>query len=322
MKKIWQLWIATAFAAILLTACGQEEANPVDNKTPETEAGEEALQFPLTIKDVTDNEITLEEAPKAIVSMIPSNTEILYALGLEEKIVGVSDYDNYPEEVASKEKIGGQEFNVEKIISLNPDLVLAHESGLGVGDAGIKQLRDAGINVYVVKTAVNFDEVYDTMATIGQATGMTKEADEMVQTMKDEVTAIQEKASSIETKKKVFVEVSPAPEIYTAGNNTFMNEMIVMLNAENIAADQEGWIMMDPEEIVKRNPDVILTTYGNYVPNATEEVLTREGFSTVTAVKNKTVIDVDADTTSRQGPRLTEGLLELAKAIHPEVFSE
>jgi iron complex transport system substrate-binding protein len=101
-----------------------------------------------------------------------------------------------------------------------------------------------------------------------------------------------------------------------------MNEMIEMLNAENIASDQEGWIMMDPEEIVKRNPDVILTTYGNYVPNAAEQVLTREGFGTVTAVKNKSVIDVDADTTSRQGPRLTEGLLELAKAIHPEVFSE
>ena len=322
MKKIWQLWLATALAAILLTACGQEEAKPADSKTTETEVGQEASQFPLTIKDVTDNEITLEEAPKAIVSMIPSNTEILYALGLEEEVVGVSDYDNFPEEVASKEKIGGQEFNVEKIISLNPDLVLAHESGLGVGDAGIKQLRDAGLNVYVVKSAVSFDEVYDTMATIGQATGKIKEAEEMVQTMKDEVATIQEKASTIKEKKKVFTEVSPAPEIYTAGNNTFMNEMIEMLNAENIASDQEGWIMMDPEEIVKRNPDVIVTTYGNYVPNAAEQVLTREGFGTVTAVKNKAVIDVDADTTSRQGPRLTEGLLELAKAIHPEVFSE
>ena len=85
--------------------------------TPETEEGKEASQFPLTVKDVTDNEITLEEAPKAIVSMIPSNTEILYALGLEEEIVGVSDFDNYPEEAASKEKIGGMEFNVEKIIA-------------------------------------------------------------------------------------------------------------------------------------------------------------------------------------------------------------
>ncbi|MBW9235496.1 hypothetical protein JQK62_25540, partial [Leptospira santarosai] len=95
------------------TACGQEEAKPAEDATPETEQGKEATKFPLTVKDVTDNEITLEEPPKAIVSMIPSNTEILYALGLEEEIVGVSDFDNYPEQAASKEKIGGMEFNVE-----------------------------------------------------------------------------------------------------------------------------------------------------------------------------------------------------------------
>lgn len=321
MKKIWQLWIATALAAILLTACGQEEAKPAQqNETGQTEQAETA--FPITLTDVVDQEITLEEEPKKIVSMVPSNTEILFGLDLGEKVVGVSDFDNYPEEAASVEKIGGQEFNVEKIISLNPDLVLAHESGLGMGDAGLQQLRDAGLNVFVVKTAANFDEVYDTMITIGQATGATEEAEEMVQTMKDEVADIQEKASTVDTKKTVFVEVSEAPSIFTTGSNTFMHEMIEMLNAENAAGDQEGWIKMDPEEIVKRNPDVIITTYGGYVPNAVEQVLTREGFGTVTAIKNKAVIDVNADTTSRSGPRLTEGLLEMAKAIYPEVFSE
>jgi len=321
MKKIWQLWLATALAAILLTACGQEEAKPAqENETGQNEQAETA--FPVTLTDVVDQEITLEEEPKNIISMVPSNTEILFGLDLGEKVVGVSDFDNYPEEATSKEKIGGQEFNVEKIISLNPDLVLAHESGLGVGDAGLQQLRDAGLNVFVVKTAENFEEVYDTMITIGKATGATTEAEKMVQTMKAKVAEIQEKASTVETKKTVFVEVSGAPEIYTTGNNTFMNEMITMLNAENAAGDQEGWIKMDPEEIVKRNPDVILTTYGGYVPDAVEQVLSREGFGTVTAIKDQAVTDVNADTTSRSGPRLTEGLAEMAKAIYPEVFSE
>ncbi|WP_017382189.1 ABC transporter substrate-binding protein [Paenisporosarcina sp. TG-14] len=321
MKKIWQLWLATALVAILLTACGQEEATPTQqNDKEKTEAVESA--FPVTLTDVTDNEITLEEAPKTIVSMIPSNTEILFGLDLGDKVVGVSDYDNYPKETEAIEKIGGQEFNVEKIISLNPDLVLAHESGLGMGEAGLQQLRDAGVNVLVVKTALNFEEVYETMITIGQATGSTSEAEEMVQKMKDEVASIQEKASAVETKKSVFFEVSPAPEIYTAGNNTFINEMIMLINAENIAGDQEGWIKMDPEEIVNRNPDVILTTYGYYTPGAVEQVLSREGFGVVTAIKNKEVVNVDADMTNRSGPRLTEGLLEMAKAIYPEVFSE
>lgn len=322
MKKIWQLWLATALAAILLTACGQEEVKPVDNETPAAETEKEVSSFPLTIKDVTENEITLEEAPKAIVSMIPSNTEILFGLDLGEKVVAVSDYDNYPAETESIEKIGGQEFNVEKIISLNPDLVLAHESGLGMGEAGLQQLRDAGLNVFVVKTAANFDEVYETMTTIGQLTGATAEAEEMVQTMKDDVAEIQEKAASIETKKSVFIEVSPAPEIYTTGANTFMNEMINLINAENVAGDQEGWIKMDPEEIVQRNPDVILTTYSSYMPDAVDQVLAREGFGEVTAVKNNAVFNVNEDTTSRSGPRLTEGLLEMAKAVYPEVFSE
>ncbi|WP_019413049.1 ABC transporter substrate-binding protein [Paenisporosarcina sp. TG20] len=326
MKKIWQLWIAAALVAFLLTACGQEETAPVKETTPvETgtpEAEEEVAAFPVTMTDMTDNEITLEEAPKAIVSMIPSNTEILFGLDLGEKVVAVSDYDNYPKETETLEKIGGQEFNVEKIISLNPDLVLAHESGLGMGEAGLQQLRDAGLKVFVVKTAANFEEVYETMITIGQATGATAEAEEMVQTMKDEVAAIQEKASSVETKKSVFIEVSPAPDIYTAGNNTFMNEMLKLINADNIAADQEGWIKMDPEEIVKRNPDVILTTYGSYMPDAADQVLAREGFGAVTAVENKEVFNVNEDTTSRSGPRLSQGLLEMAKAIYPEVFSE
>lgn len=322
MKKIWQLWLATALAAILLTACGQEEVKPVDNETPATETEQEVSNFPLTIKDVTENKITLEEAPEAIVSMIPSNTEILFGLDLGDKVVAVSDYDNYPAETESIEKIGGQEFNVEKIISLNPNLVLAHESGLGMGEAGLQQLRDAGLNVFVVKTAANFDEVYETMTTIGQLTGATAEAEEMVQTMKADVAEIQEKTATVETKKSVFIEVSPAPEIYTTGANTFMNEMINLINAENVAGDQEGWIKMDPEEIVLRNPDVILTTYSSYMPDAVDQVLAREGFAEVTAVKNKAVMNVNEDTTSRSGPRLTEGLLEMAKAVYPEVFSE
>ena len=94
--------------------------------------------------DAVGNEITLEKAPETIVSMIPSNTEILFALGLNDEIVGVNDYDNYPAEALEKEKIGGQEFNVETIVAMNPEIVFAHESCLGMGEAGFQQIRDAG----------------------------------------------------------------------------------------------------------------------------------------------------------------------------------
>lgn len=321
MKKIWQLWIATALAAILLTACGQEEHGE-DHASPETEAGQETAQFPMTVKDVTDNEITLEEAPKAIVSMIPSNTEILYALGLDEEIVGVSDFDNYPEEAASKEKIGGMEFNVEKIISLNPDLVLAHESALGTWDPGLKQLRDAGITVYTVSNAESFDSTYETIEDIGKLTDKSEEASQIVEEMKTTVQDVQDKVATVDTKKNVLVEISPEPEIYSPAGKTMMNEMLNLINAENLVGDLEGWIKLDPEEIVKRNPDVIITTYGAYTPDSTNVVLNRNGFADVTAVKNKAVVDVDADVTGRMGPRLADGLEVLAKAIYPEAFGE
>ena len=105
--------------------------------------------------------------------MMPSNTEILFALGLADEIVGVNDYDDYPAEALEKEKIGGMEFNVEKIVAMNPDIVFAHESALGMGEAGLQQIRDAGITVFVVKNAANFDETYTTIETIGKATGKT-----------------------------------------------------------------------------------------------------------------------------------------------------
>jgi len=323
MKKFWQLALTSLMALSLLTACGQNDAQPKENTTDNTSVQEEkAASYPMTLTDVTGNEVILEEAPKAIVSMIPSNTEILYALGLSEEIVGVSDYDNYPEEAASKEKIGGMEFNVEKIISLNPDLVLAHESALGTWDAGLQQLRDAGVQVYTVTNAETFDATYETIHEIGEATGKTEEATKIVEDMKAKIKEVQDKVAEVDTKKKVLVEVSPEPEIYTPAGNTIMNEMLGMINAENLVADLDGWIKIDPEEIVKRNPDVILTTYGNYTPDAVNLVLNRNGFSDVTAVKNKAVHDMDADLTGRMGPRLAEGLELVAKNVYPEAFNE
>jgi iron complex transport system substrate-binding protein len=96
--------------------------------------------------------------------------------------------------------------------------------------------------------------------------------------------------------------------------------MISLINAENIANDQEGWVQMDQEAIIDRNPDVIITTYGFYTENATEQVLSRQGWENVNAIKNMQVIDVDSDTVTRSGPRIVEGVEELAKAVYPEVF--
>jgi len=321
MKKIWQMGLTAFLAVFLLAACGTTatEDKPKVDETPIAE--EVKADFPLTLTDAIGNEITVEKAPATIVSMIPSNTEILFELGLADEVVGVSDFDDYPAEVLKKEKIGGQEFSVEKIVSLNPEIVFAHESGLGMGVEGLQQIRDAGIPVFVVKNAANFDETYTTIETIGKATGKTVEAEKIISDMKAKVEEVIAKTANVENKKTVLFETSPAPHIYTPGKNTFMDQMLAMINAENIAADQEDWFEIASEDIVNRNPDVIIVSY-DFVETAVADVYARPGFDSITAIQEEAVVQVDENITSRTGPRLADGLEELAKAIYPEAFGE
>lgn len=328
MKKMWQFWLTAVLAVFLLSACGADNAKKEDSsktdgaKTEETAKDEVVeAEFPLTLTDAVGNEITIEKAPESIVSMQPSNTEILFALGFNDEIVGVNDWDDYPAEAAEKEKIGGMELNIEKIVAMNPEIVFAHESALGFAADGLQQLRDAGITVFVVKNAANFDETYGTIETIGKATGKAVEAEKIVADMKAKVEEVKSKVANVENKKTVFVESTPAPEIYTTGNNTFMQEMLDMVGAENIAADLDGWAPISSEEIVNRNPDVIILMY-SYIETAVEDVYARDGYDTITAVTEKAVVQVDENVTSRTGPRLALGLEAVAKAIYPEAFGE
>ena len=317
MKK---LWLIIGMTLLILGGCNEQETLPTEKESSQ-EIGNSETAFPLTLTDAVGQEITLEEAPTSIISMIPSNTEILFALGLDEEIIGVNDYESYPKEALEKEKIGGMEFNIEKIISLSPDIVFAHESIVSMAESGLQQLRDAGVKVFVVQDAKDFNLTYTTIEQIGRATGKYEEAQAVIEDMKAKVDEIQEKVAKVETKKTVFVETSDVPEIYTPGNGTFMQEILTMVNAENIMADQDGWFQVNPEEIVSRNPDVMLITY-DYVEGIVEKVKQRDGFDTVTAIQNDEVVQVDEDATSRPGPRLVEGLEEVAKAIYPEAFSE
>lgn len=318
MKKLSSLLLILLLTIGALAACGgQTDSEKEENKSSSEQQSTDKA-FPVTIKDAFDQEVVINEKPDKIVSLIPSNTEIAFALGLEEEIVGVSDNDNYPEEVSTIEKVGGMEVNLEKIIALQPNLVLAHASQHSADS--LKQLSDSGITVLIVNDAQNFEDVYSTIDMIGKATGETDKAEALVKEMQGKLAEIKDKASEISEKKKVFIEVGAEPEIFTTGKNTFMDEMVSFINADNIAKDQEGWVAMDQEAIINRNPDVIITTYGFYVKNADEQVLSRQGWENVNAIKNKQVIDVDSDRVTRPGPRIVEGVEELAKAVYPEVF--
>lgn len=326
-KKLNLFVLVMLLAFGVLAGCSSssdenKDKNKEDVQTEQSDAGNSSeVAFPVTVTDATGAKLTIEEKPEKIVSVLPSNTEIAFALGLGDEIVGVSDHDNYPEEATKKEKIGGLELNVEKILSLEPQLVLADQSN---DEKALDQLRDSGIPVLVVSSASNFDGVYDVIGLIGKATGTHEKALDIITEMKDKLIALEEKASTIEEKdqKSVFVEISPSPEIYTTGKDTFMDELLTKINAKNAAEDQVGWPKMNEEAIIALNPDVIITTYGSFVEDPVAEVTERNGWNDVTAVKNKQIIDVNEDLVSRPGPRLVEGAEELGKAIYPDIFAE
>ncbi len=238
-------------------------------------------------------------------------------LVLEIKSLVRSDFDNYPKEVEKVEKIGGLDFNVEKVISLKPDLVLAHASQMSSKD-GFKQLEDAGIQVLTVNDAASFKDVYKSINMIGEAAGVKEASTKLVDEMKSKLNDIKKQAESIskDKQKTVFVEVSGAPEIYTTGKQTFMDEMLSVIHAKNAAGDQTGWVQMTEESIIKRNPDAIVTIDGASLADLKK----RDGWKAIKAVKEKQVFQLNTDLASRPGPRLVEGVEALAKSIYPDTF--
>lgn len=318
MQKKLQLFLSILIAIGLLAACGDTDTvqQPEDDNVQTSEEAD----FPVTMTDALDNEVTIAEKPERIVSLIPSNTESLFALGLNDEIVGVSEFDNYPEEATEKDKVGGMEFNIEQIISLDPDVVFAHESDAHNSADGLDQLRDANIAVIVVNDASSFEDTYTSIEMMAEATGTTEKGEEIIEAMKTKIAAIEEKAQDVQDEAKVWVEVDP--ELYTTGTNTFIDEMLSIIHAENVAGDEEGWVQFTEEDAVNLNPDVIVTTYGDYVENPKDEILAREAWQNVPAVKNERVYDVHPDLVSRSGPRLAEGIEEFAKVIYPDIFGE
>ncbi|UOQ95410.1 ABC transporter substrate-binding protein [Halobacillus shinanisalinarum] len=327
MKRLSNYIFILLMTIGLLVGCAsnenssQPEESMSDTTTEETQ-GQEGTTYPLTVEDSAGNEVVLEEDPERIVSLIPSNTEIVFAVDAGEQVVGVSDHDNYPEQVKEIDRVGGMQINTEKVLSLKPDLVLAHGSSAHNSQAALDQISNAGIPVYVVKNASDFKGVYETIHSVGKLVNEQEKADSIVTGMKDKLKGIKEKASEIKDPKSVFVEVSPAPEIYTTGTGTFMHHMLQAINAENAAANQEGWVKMNEEAIINLQPDVIITTYGYYTEKPVEKVLSREGWEEVPANEKKQVYDVHSDLVTRAGPRLIEGIERLAEAVYPETFGD
>ncbi|MBO3063572.1 ABC transporter substrate-binding protein [Mammaliicoccus fleurettii] len=264
----------------------------------------------------TKQESTDKKEYKRIVSLIPSNTEILYELGLGDKVVGVSTVDDYPKDVKNKKKFDAFKLDTEALLKAKPDLILAHESNQSTQEKDLKKLSDAGVKVVYIDDANSINEMYETFKQVGKVTGKEREANQLVRKVKSEINNVIIEVPKEQQGKKVFMEISSQPDIYTSGSNTFYDDMLNSIKAENIYHNQEGWIKTDKESILKRNPDVMITTSGQNEDEYQKLNNNRDGFEQVKAVKEKHVHALNADMISRPGPRLAKGLKELLDKVY------
>jgi iron complex transport system substrate-binding protein len=271
-----------------------------------------ASAFPLTIKDDSGREVTIPKAPQRIISLSSSNTEILFALGLENRIVGVDEYSNYPPAAKSKPTVGGfANPDLEKIVALEPDLILGTSIHVKVT---LPELDRHGLRTVIIDPK-NVGGVLDGIRLVAKITGQQREADAVIAGMQTRIDSVQAAVKGT-TPVRVFYEISP--QLHTAGPGTFVNDVLQMAVGANVAASAgDAWPQMNQESLLLADPEVILIA--DQPADVTPDmVAARPGWSQVSAVKNKRILVVNDDLTSRPGPRVADGVEFVAKALHPD----
>jgi iron complex transport system substrate-binding protein len=314
--------------AFLIAACAGSAAPtpaptepPLTAPTATTAAAPTATEAPqtITLTDGLGRTISLDGPAERIVSMAPSNTEILFALGAGQAIAGRDDFSDYPEAALAAPSIGGGfgEYNTEAIVSLQPDLVLA--GGINTPEQ-IQSLEDLGLTVFMVSNPSDFDGLYANLEAVGSMTGHQAEAEELVRQLRDRVNAITGQLAGA-SKVRVFFEVDgtdpTAP--WSTGTGTFQDYLIDLAGGENVVAF-DGWGQVNLEDLIASDPEVILFSAAPYIPTTVESIGERPGWSVITAVKQGAVFGIDTDLTDLPGPRLVDGFEAISRDIHPEAF--
>lgn len=291
----------------------EQTASAEPTATPEADAPAAAqTEYPLTITDETGTELTFEKAPGAVVTLVPSETETIFAIGGGSTVVGVDQWSNYPEEANSIAKIGDMKTNIEAVAALNPELILANSSMNG--DA-ITQLRELGYAVYATNPKT-YDAVVAKVEELGKIMNLQEKAGEVAKHMTDVKQQVTDAVKGAEA-KKVFLEFSPG---YTVGSGEFLDELITLAGGVNIASSVAGWHEVNAEEVITQNPEIIIyPDFGEEKSSILTTIESRPGWETIDAVKNKNMHMVTNDPLVRVGPRLADGLLEVAKVIHPDL---
>ncbi len=289
-------WLLVALLSIILvlTACGPGSQTPT--------------QY---VFDDLGRLVAINGTPQRIISLAPSNTEILFALGLEGKVVGVTDYCDYPPEALNKTKVGGYANpDVEKIIALDPDLILvAHGTPMEV----VNSMAGLGLTVFGIKTT-DLDDLLNDIRRIAEITDTEAEAQALTFEMASRIQAVTNQTDELEQRPRVFYIVWHDP-LWTAGSGTFINELIEKGGGVNIFQNITGYPTISIEEVIARDPEIIITSEWSY-----EWAINASELASTNASQTGRIYTCDDDLVQRPGPRLVDGLEWFAHFIHPEIF--
>lgn len=281
----------------------------VDQQDSQTKQG----LYPVTITDSYGKEVTLEKASERVVSMAPNITEMICALGAEAQLVGRTDFCDYPTSVSEVESVGMiTPPNIEKIISLEPDLVI---TSTHFDSEGVERLEQLGIKVIGLYEEFDVEGVYSMLETLGIVLDKQEEAKELVQNMKETIEDVQIKVAHLEKPTVYYVVGYGEYGDFSAPKNSFVGGLIKLAGGENIVPESDSW-SYTLEALLEADPEMIIVRNGDK-----EGFMTAPGYNELTAVKEGKVYEIDGNLLDRQSNRNAEGVLALAKIMHPEAFS-
>jgi len=305
-KKIITMLLGLLTTVIMLAACG----------------GTETEQHPREMVDREGYTITVPAEINTIITIGPSTTEIIVGLGFADKIISAdrfsADIAGLPADVISD--FGIMDLDAEYLVNLMPDVVFITGMARGGGtDDPIAPVSAAGITVIYMPNSTNIAGIIEDIRFIADVMGATEAGERVISVMQAEIDAIATIAANIATTRTVYFEISPAPWMFSFGTGTFLNEMLELLGATNIFANEYSWIGVSDEILLELNPDVILTST-DFLPDPIGEILERPGFDVITAVQNSDVFVIDTASSSRPTHNITKALRQMAEAIFPEYF--
>lgn len=292
--------------------CKDSYRNQTENQSSESSINAGETIYPVKITDSYGKEVTLEKEPKKVISVAPNISEIIFDLGAGEKLVGRTNYCDYPQEVTSVESIGTMRTpDIEKIISLEPDIVIASTH---FNEENSKKLEDAGITVISLYEENNVDGVYTMIETLGTALNKNDKAKEKIDEMKKTIDKVESTVSNLNQPSVYYVVGYGEGGDFSAPENTFVGGLIKMAGGKDIVPASDNW-SFSLESLLEADPEIIVLKDGEK-----DKFMSSEGYKELTAVKEGRVYEIDNNLIDRQGYRNAEGVLKLAEIFHKDAF--